>query len=300
MRITELSKRVLDGEANDDERAELDGLLKDAGNRPATVERTMPLRDFMKFAAAEAAALEAKPDAHRAALLKAATAKAAGVESLDDEVTVEVVKEPDTADTIANLLSAIEDLGKKVDAITAPADDAPTADDLAAAVAKAEDGMLAVQLASEVLAAYADRLLSLKGMLDGGSEIDPDDVRKTFDSMWDVRNAVDLAIAAMGKRDDAPDAEALKRAGALIVKSDDADTGDEGEGEGDDAADAGDDAGDDTGNDDGAGPDDTGEGEPAAGDDADDAVEKHAEHPTDYAEFAKRLEAEAAEGGDAE
>jgi len=200
----------------------------------ATLTQKMTVAELVKWAAGENARLSAAPDADRSKYLSDVLAKAADVADPEGTLDVEVPVEPSASVLVAELTAKIDALVASVEKIGAPAE--PDAE----AVQKAEDMGLALQLAIEALEGYSSRLLALKDMLTSGAELTSDDIMKAFAGEWDVRNAVDLAIASMGKGDDAPSEETLKRVAELLVAKTDDSQDDTADDAADDSADAAD------------------------------------------------------------
>jgi rubrerythrin len=176
-------------------------------------KKKMTLAQFAEFAKAEADAMAAAPDAERAALLRANLAKAATVEKADAEFEVDVAVAPD-AGAPALDLSGIAAKLDKIDAAVAAFAGGVTAKALYDGVV-AKQG-IAMQLAVELLTAYQAKVAGLVAQLQaGGSDLDRDKVWSALSS-YDVGEAVNMALAAVGKAEGAPDATATAEVGEVL------------------------------------------------------------------------------------
>jgi len=174
-----------------------------------TVIQTMTLGEFRKYQEAELSAIEASKDADRLALLKRAIefVKESGATDDDAKVVVEVRKDAGGDADLSAVLERLAALEAKTSgAPDADADEAPA--DPSAKEAGETD--VTAALAVEALTAMASRMEALKAKVDSGN-LTTEDVDNAFDGQWALRNLLEAAAATLAKREDAPDAEAVKR-----------------------------------------------------------------------------------------
>ncbi len=225
-RQTLLAAKVEDGTVTADERAEfttVNAAIK-AATEPQTVDAatfitTMTLGDFKKHVDAEVGALEANQDAERLALLQRniANVKEQGKTLATDIVGVEIQKEKEPADRLKELEDIIAELSLKLESNETEKGDKP----------------IAQALALEAITTLATRFEGLRTKIEGGALTEAD-LKEAFDGNWELRSALDQAVAIMAKADGlaktlAPVVEAMQKMDKGEDTSEDADADDKGD-----------------------------------------------------------------------
>lgn len=259
-RQNELSAKLADGTATDDEKAELTKLgktisaLTDADKVDVGKTRleTMTVADFQKHVEAEQTALDANLDPARLALLKRNidSVKAQGKTSADDHVAVEVAVQASAEDRIATVEAKLDELLETVKASFdrrtstgvndgGASDDPPAGDDAGdgdagtgddagdgGTVGKNEDKPVTTALAMEAIDSVISCFNSIKAKVQEGT-LTSDELYKMWPG-WEVREMIEGAVGVLAKAEELsklvdevkPELEKIATA-----KADDDDTG---------------------------------------------------------------------------
>jgi hypothetical protein len=229
-RQNELTAKLADGTATDDEKAELDKLgktitaLTDADKVDVGKTRleTMTVADFQKHVESEQAALDANLDPARLALLKRNidNVKAQGKTSADDHVAVEVAVQASAEDRIATVEAKLDELLETVkasfdrrtstgvndggDAGDPPAGDGGDAggDDGGdgSDVGKGDDKPVTTALAMEAIESVIECFNSIKAKVQEGT-LTSDELYKMWPG-WEVREMIEGAVGVLAKAEE--------------------------------------------------------------------------------------------------